>query len=110
MTEAVETFTIAVPEEVVDDLRSRLSSTRWPGEVNGSGWSYGTNLAYLRELCTYWRDRFDWRAQEAALNGLPQFTTTIGDQRLHFLHLRGNGPAPIPIVLTHGWPSSSMSW
>jgi pimeloyl-ACP methyl ester carboxylesterase len=105
-TSEVEPFAIDVPERVLEDLHERLARTRWPSEVEHAGWDYGTDLAYLQELCAYWRDEFDWRAQERKLNQLPQFTTEIDGQLLHFVHLRGRGPEPLPIVLTHGWPSS----
>ncbi|MEX2230278.1 MAG: epoxide hydrolase family protein [Dehalococcoidia bacterium] len=99
-------FTIAVPDEALDDLRRRLAHTRWPGEIAGSGWTYGTNRDYLRELCDYWRDGYDWRAHEAALNRFPQFTAAVDGYRLHFVHARGAGPRPLPLVFSHGWPGS----
>jgi pimeloyl-ACP methyl ester carboxylesterase len=105
-TTAVSPFRIAVPDDVLDDLRERLARTRFPGEVADSGWDYGTNLAYLKELVAYWRDRYDWRKAEAALNGLPQYTATVGGLRLHFVHARGKGPAPLPLLFVHGWPGS----
>ena len=101
-----EPFTIAVSDLVLADLHDRLANTRWPSEVNDADWDYGTNLAYLQGLCEDWRDEFDWRVQERKLNDFPQFITEIDGQRLHFVHLRGRGPDPLPIVLTHGWPSS----
>ncbi|MFA6954663.1 MAG: epoxide hydrolase family protein [Thermoanaerobaculia bacterium] len=101
----VEPFKIAVPEEALADLRDRLARTRWPDEVDGAGWDYGANLAYMRELVDYWLERFDWRAEERWLNELPQFRTTIDGQLVHFVHARGVGPAPLPLVVTHGWPS-----
>lgn len=106
----ISPFAIDVPEAVLDDLHRRLQATRWPSVVPGSHWDYGVDAEYLRRICTYWQEEFDWRTQERALNELPQFTTEIGDQRLHFVHLRGDGPSPIPIVLTHGWPSSFLEF
>src|SRR5947209_9281454 len=102
----VEPFRIAVPDAVLADLRERLARTRFPDEIPGSGWTYGTNLAYLRELVAYWRERFDWRAAEARLNALPQFRARVGGLGIHFIHVRGTGPAPLPLVVTHGWPGS----
>jgi len=101
-----EPFRIAVPDAVLADLRERLARTRFPDEIPGSGWTYGTNLAYLRELIAYWRERFDWRAAEARLNALPQFRARVGGLGIHFIHVRGTGPAPLPLVVTHGWPGS----
>ena len=103
---AVKPFRIDVPEAVLTDLRERLERTRFPGEVADSGWDYGTNLAYLKELVAYWRDRYDWRGAEAALNAMPQFTARVGGLDLHFVHARGKGPAPLPLLFSHGWPGS----
>ena len=99
-------FRIAVPEIDLADLRARLAATRWPDEVNDDAWSYGTSLAFLKHLTAYWRDGFDWRAVEARLNALPQFTLDIDGVPIHFIHAKGRGPAPLPLVITHGWPGS----
>ena len=99
-------FTISVPEETLVDLRDRLARTRWPDEVDGASWDYGTSRAYLRELVEYWRTEFDWRKQERLLNELPQFIAKIDGLEVHFVHARGAGPDPLPLVITHGWPSS----
>jgi microsomal epoxide hydrolase len=104
MAEEIERFRIRVPDAVLADLRERLARTRWPDALSGSGWSTGTDLAYLKELCAYWRDGFDWRAQEARLNRLEQFTTPIDGERLHFVHQRSKEPGALPLVVTHGWP------
>jgi pimeloyl-ACP methyl ester carboxylesterase len=102
----VEPFRIAVPDAALADLRDRLRRTRFPNEIDASGWTYGTNLAYLRELVTHWSERYDWRAAEAALNEFPQFRTRVGDLQIHLIHARGVGPKPFPLVITHGWPGS----
>ncbi|MFQ5415918.1 MAG: epoxide hydrolase family protein [Myxococcota bacterium] len=106
MSEAVEPFSIEVPDAVLDDLRERLARTRYPDQIPGSGWDYGTDGTYLRELCAYWRDKFDWRAQEALLNGFDQFRSEIDGQLLHFIHQRSKEPRALPLVITHGWPGS----
>jgi pimeloyl-ACP methyl ester carboxylesterase len=103
---SVEPFTIAVPDDVVDDLRQRLARTRWPHVSDGDGWGRGVDLSYLRDLCAHWENDYDWRAQEATLNRLPQFTTEVDGVRVHFVHARGVGPSPTPLLLTHGWPDS----
>src|SRR5579875_3736168 len=100
----IEPFRIAVPEDVLVDLRTRLARTRFPDEIRGSGWRYGTDLAYLRELVAYWRDRYDWRAEEARLNQLHHFRARVGGLAIHFIHERGVGPRPLPLVVTHGRP------
>jgi microsomal epoxide hydrolase len=97
---------IEVPEEVLDDLRRRLAATRFPDQIPGSGWDYGTDGAYLRELCSYWRDKYDWRAQEAALNRFEHFHTSIDGQKVHFIHARSRESGALPLLITHGWPGS----
>ena len=91
---------------MLDDLRARLTHARFPAQIDGAGWDYGTELGYLQELCRYWRDDYDWRAAEAELNRFPQFTTTIDGQRIHFIHARSPEPDALPLVVTHGWPGS----
>jgi microsomal epoxide hydrolase len=99
-------YRVDVADEVLADLRQRLGRTRWPDEAPGSGWRYGTNLAYLRDLCAYWRDRYDWRGHEARLNAFRQFTVPLAGIDLHFIHEPGVGPAPLPLLISHGWPGS----
>ena len=106
----IQPFRIAVPEEIIADLKQRLASTRWPGEISKSGWDYGSNLAYMKELAEYWSSGYDWRAQEEALNRFAHFKARMDDDAdgtgIHFIHERGRGPSPLPLVITHGWPSS----
>jgi microsomal epoxide hydrolase len=99
-------FTIAVPEEVLDDLRQRLAATRWPDEIVGSGWQYGSNLGYIKDLVAYWRQDYDWRAQERLLNGFAHYRVQLDDITLHYIHQPGVGPEPLPLLLSHGWPGS----
>ncbi|WP_337100567.1 epoxide hydrolase family protein [Paenibacillus sp. YIM B09110] len=103
---APQPYKISIEQSVLDDLSERLQGTRWPDRIEGTGWSYGTDDAVLQELVAYWNDGFDWRAQESALNELPQFMTTIEGIDVHFIHLRGQGPAAKPLLMLHGWPSS----
>lgn len=102
----LQPFTINIPQSVLDDLSDRLARTRWPDEVAGAGWDYGSNLAYMRELIDYWHNKFDWRAQEKAINRFAHFRTEIDGIGIHFIHERGKGENPMPILLLHGWPSS----
>ncbi|MGE5828376.1 MAG: epoxide hydrolase family protein [Micromonosporaceae bacterium] len=103
----MEKFTIDVPEAVLADLRQRLLAARWPAPMPRPAWAYGTDPEFLRELVAYWADGFDWPAVQRRLNQqLPQFTADVQGQGLHFAHLRGQGPDPFPLVITHGWPSS----
>ncbi len=102
----IQPFKIAIAQATLNDLHERLARTRWPDEVEGVGWGYGTNLAYLKELTDYWQHAFDWRAQEARLNQFAHFTTDIDGHSIHFIYERGKGPNPLPLILTHGWPDS----
>jgi microsomal epoxide hydrolase len=99
-------FTLSVPDTAIADLRTRLALTRFPDQAPDAPWAYGTDLGYMRELVAYWHDRFDWRAQEAALNAFPQFKVPLHGIDLHYLHVPGQGPAPMPLLLLHGWPGS----
>ncbi len=99
-------YTITVPDGVFTDLKRRLERTRLPGEVAGSGWQYGTNLSYLRDLIEYWRTIYDWRARERELNRLAQYKVNIDGCGVHFIHQPGRGPDPKPLLLVHGWPGS----
>jgi pimeloyl-ACP methyl ester carboxylesterase len=107
---AIRPFRIQIPQADLDDLRDRLGRTRWPDELPGAGWSRGVPLGYLRELAAYWRDGYDWRKQEARLNELPQFTTSIDGANVHFLHVRSPQPDALPLIVTHGWPGSVVEF
>jgi pimeloyl-ACP methyl ester carboxylesterase len=109
-SDAVVPFRIQVPDAVLRDLKDRLARTRFPTEIDGAGWDYGTNLTYLKELVAYWQTRFDWRAQERRLNQFPQFTTTIDGIDLHFVHQRSSHASATPLVLIHGWPGSFLEF
>ena len=102
---AISPFRIAVEQDVLDDLAGRLASMRWPDALDGAGWEYGTDLDFLRALVDYWRDGYDWRTQENGLNAWPQYRTEIDGLGIHFVHVEGSGPDPLPLVLSHGWPS-----
>jgi len=101
---APERFTIAIPDEELAELRDRLERTRWPLDPGNDDWRYGANRRWLEELVAYWRTGYDWRAHEAAMNRFDHFRVTLEDVPVHFIHRRGVGPSPLPLVLTHGWP------
>ena len=103
---APEAFVLEVPDTAIADLKTRLGLTRFPDAAPGEPWAYGTSVDYIRDLVSYWKDSFDWRAQEAALNEFPQFKVPLNDVELHFLHVPGVGPSPYPLLLMHGWPGS----
>lgn len=103
---SIQPFQINIPQAVLQDLKERLAQTRWPDEVEGAGWDYGTNLDYLKGLVDYWQNKYDWCVQEAELNRFDQFRAEVSGTGVHFIYERGKGPNPIPIILTHGWPDS----
>ena len=102
----IEPFQISVSDEVLADLKCRLEATRWPDEIPGLGWDYGSNLAYMKELVEYWRTDFDWPAQERLINSFNHFKADVDGLGIHFIHERGKGPDPMPLVITHGWPGT----
>jgi len=106
MADSITPFRIEVPQSVMDDLHARLDRTRLPSSVAGAGWRYGTEPDFFASLLDYWRHNYDWRTAEAALNELPQFTAEVDGHQLHFVHVRGRGPNPMPLLFSHGWPGS----
>jgi pimeloyl-ACP methyl ester carboxylesterase len=102
----IRPFRISVPDEALADLRGRIARTRWPDEINDEDWSYGAKGDWLQGALDYWADGYDWRAQEAAINVIPQFKARIDGREIHFLHLKGRGPNPRPLLIAHGWPGS----
>ncbi|MBL8956890.1 MAG: epoxide hydrolase [Myxococcaceae bacterium] len=106
----VTPFRIEVPDVEIAGLKERLASTRWPSKAPVPGWQRGVPLEYLKELSEHWRTKFDWRAQEAKLNELPQFTTTIDGLKLHFVHVKSKAPKARPLLLLHGWPGSFVEF
>jgi pimeloyl-ACP methyl ester carboxylesterase len=110
MSDEVTAFRIEIPEAELNDLRERLHRTRWPDREPVNDWSQGVPLAYLKELCAYWADGYDWRASEARLNTLPQFRTEIDGLEIHFLHIRSPQRDALPLVLNHGWPGSIVEF
>ena len=109
-TTEIRPLRIDIHQADIDDLHARLARTRWPDQPPGTGWSRGVPLGYLKELAAYWAEGFDWRKQEAKLNELPQFIATIDGQPIHFLHVRSAEPSALPLLLTHGWPSSPVEF
>lgn len=102
-------FEISIAPSEIEDLKSRLGATRWSG-IAECQWSLGTDPSYLRNLCRHWQTGFDWPAQERMLNALPHFTVSVDGRTLHYVHVRGRGESPFPIILTHGWPSSFLEY
>ncbi len=109
MTE-IASFRIDIPQADLDDLADRLARTRWPVQLEGTGWERGVPVDYLQNLVGYWRDHYDWREAEALINEYPQFTTGIDGATVHFLHVRSPEPTALPLILTHGWPGSIVEF
>jgi microsomal epoxide hydrolase len=106
----IRPFRLEVPASVLDDLQQRLSRTRLPDEPPLEPWSTGTSVGYLERLLDYWRDGFDWRAQETKLNAFRQFTVPLAGIGVHYIHEEGKGPNPMPLLLSHGWPGSVIEF
>ena len=104
----ISPFTIRIPDEVLSDLRARIRNTRWPDPAPGTAWAQGTDLEYLKRLLSYWANGFDWPAQERHLNTFKHFRAELGDTHVHFVHERAREGNGIPLILTHGWPSSFL--
>jgi len=104
--DSIDRYRIAVPDDAVDDLVRRVWTTRWPRQPPGTGWERGTPVDYLEELAAYWAWVYSWRDHEAALNTFPQYTTVIDGATVHFAHVRSPEPNAVPLLLTHGYPSS----
>jgi pimeloyl-ACP methyl ester carboxylesterase len=110
MSDAIEPFTLAIPESELEDLRRRLGRTRWPERETVADWSQGAPLDRVQSLCAYWAEHYDWRRCEARLNAQGQYTTTIDGLAIHFLHVRSPDPAALPLLMTHGWPGSVIEF
>ena len=107
---AIVPFEIHIPDADIADLKARLANARLPAQIPGTGWEYGTNATYLKELVDYWLNDFDWRAQEAELNEFAQFKTNIDGLPIHFIHVRAENPDAMPLLITHGWPGSFVEF
>jgi pimeloyl-ACP methyl ester carboxylesterase len=106
---ASERITVQVEPSDLEDLTTRLEAVRWPPDVP-PGWDDGPDPAFMRQLVNHWIQQFDWRAQERMINVFPHFRADVGGVGVHYLHVRGEGPDPLPLVLTHGWPSSVLEF
>ena len=106
----IRPFQIEVPVETLELIRGQVASYAWHEMPDDGGWAYGANLAYMKELCAYWLDEFDWRVQEAAINRFAHFIAPVDGIDLHFIHEKGSGPAPMPLIISHGWPGSIVEF
>jgi pimeloyl-ACP methyl ester carboxylesterase len=106
----VTPIALRVPSRMLRDLRARLARVRWPDGVDDTPWADGTDVEFLRRLVAYWRRGYDWRSQERAINALPHFRADLDGARIHFVHVRGRGPNPTPLLMCHGWPSTFLEY
>jgi microsomal epoxide hydrolase len=106
----IKPFHIDVPEETLADIRARVAAYQWHEMPDDGGWSYGTNLDYMQAFCSYWLEEFDWRMQEAAINRFSHFTAPVDGIDLHFIHEKSSGSAPMPLIISHGWPGSIVEF
>ena len=106
----ISPFRVAISDAELADLRERLLDARLPDQIPGTGWDFGTDMAYLQQLVDYWADHYDWRANETRLNSFDQFTTTIDGENVHFIHARSPEPDALPLIMTHGWPGSIVEF
>ena len=104
----IKAFSVNIEQYKLDDLKYRLEKTRWPDEIENSGWDYGANLGYMKELHQYWLTQFDWRKTEKEINLYENFIADIDGYEIHFIHKKGTGKKSIPIIITHGWPGSFL--
>ena len=110
MSEQITEFTIDIPDADIEDLKRRLALTRWPDQIPGTGWRYGANTDYIRTLCDYWRDEYDWRKHEARLNSFPQFKTALAGMDIHFVHARSQHADATRLLISHGWPGTVVEF
>src|SRR5262245_58552780 len=108
--EQIEPFKIAVGDAVLRDLKDRLARTRWPDQIDDTGWEYGVPLATMKDLVEHWKTKYDWREQEKKLNKLDQFVTRIDGLDIHFVHVRSKERNALPLVIVHGWPGSFVEF
>ncbi len=107
---SIQPFAVEVPDETLDRIRARVADYPWHAMPALDGWEYGTNLDYMKELCAYWVAEYDWRKHEAAINRFDNFTAPVDGVDIHFIHEKGSGPAPMPLLITHGWPGSVVEF
>ena len=110
MSQDIQPFRIEATDDELDDLKRRLRATRWPDPEPVDDWSQGIPLAYIKEVCAYWAEKYDWRERESNLNQLPQFRTDVDGLGVHFVHVRSPEPDAMPLVISHGWPGSIVEF
>ena len=105
-------FKLDVPEATLDRIRTRITEYPWHEQrmPDDGGWAYGTNLDYLKEFCDYWLEEYDWRKHEAIINGFRHRIADVDGLDLHYIYEKGSGSAPMPLIISHGWPGSIVEF
>ena len=106
----IHPFRIDVPDKTLEQIRTQVANYPWHEMPDDGGWAYGTHLGYMKELCAYWLNEFDWRKQEAAINRFSHFIAPVQGIDLHFIQEKGDGPSPLPLIISHGWPGSIVEF
>lgn len=106
----IHPFRIDVPDTTLEQIRTQVANYPWHEMPDDGGWAYGTHLGYMKELCAYWLNEFDWRKQEAAINRFSHFIAPVQGIDLHFIQEKGDGPSPLPLIISHGWPGSIVEF
>jgi len=106
----IHPFRIDVPDKTLEKIRTQVADYPWHEMPDDGGWAYGTHLGYMKELCAYWVNEFDWRKQEAAINRFSHFIAPVQGIDLHFIQEKGDGPSPLPLIISHGWPGSIVEF
>ena len=106
----IHPFRIDVPDKTLEQIRTQVANYPWHETPDDGGWAYGTHLGYMKELCAYWLNEFDWRKQEAAINRFSHFIAPVQGIDLHFIQEKGDGPSPLPLIISHGWPGSIVEF
>ena len=107
---SIRSFHIDIPDEILERIRSQVCDYSWNDMADLEGWGHGTNLQYMKDLCDYWASSYDWRQHEAELNRFPHFMASVEGSDIHYIHVKGSGPNPTPLIISHGWPGSIVEF
>ncbi len=106
----IKPFKLHIPNKALQEIYNKVKNYPWHEMPDDGGWKYGSNLDYMKEISSYWVKDFDWRKHEAAINKFSNFTTVVDDIEMHFIHEKGSGSNPTPLILMHGWPGSVLEF
>jgi pimeloyl-ACP methyl ester carboxylesterase len=106
----IKPFKVNIPDKVLKEINAKVKNYPWHEMPSDGGWKYGSNLDYMKEISSYWGKDFDWRKHEAEINKFSNFTTVVDEIEMHFIHEKGSGSNPTPLLLMHGWPGSVIEF